>query len=91
MQDALEKKLSLLIETEVLKVHEHIGKSNLEIKSRVGSCESYTQDKIDLVKHEMRVVEQHLSRMATTQMMDKIVEDNKSLKMKFQLEFDQFQ
>ena len=40
------------------------------------------QDKVRTVNKEMRDCERVVSKMATTQMMDKITEDNKAMKVK---------
>ena len=69
----------------------HINKLNDQQKVRISNCEDYVQDKVRTVNKEMRDCERVVSKMATTQMMDKITEDNKALKVKIQEELEQFQ
>ena len=72
-----------LLEHEIEKVQAAIEKTFDQAKIRMSAVESFAQDKIELVKQEMRYCENKVSQMATVQMMDKLTEDNKGIKMKF--------
>ena len=56
----------------------HINKLNDQQKTRIANCEDYVQDKVRIVNKDMRHCEAIISTMATTQMIDKMTEDNKT-------------
>ena len=91
MQETQDHRFQILLEQEIQKVMALIEKTQEQNKSRLVTTEQFTKGQIDKVYGDIRDCERQISRMATESMMDKITEDNKSIKAKFQEEFNQFQ
>ena len=66
-------------------------KSHEELKMHIKTAENYTTEKFDYIKGLMMQVDAKAGSMATIGMIDNLKEDNKNLKLKFEMEFEQFQ
>ena len=66
-------------------------KSHNELKMHIKTAETYTQEKFDYMKTLVMKVDGKAGKMANTDMIDAIKEDMKNVKLKFEMEFEQFQ
>lgn len=91
LTNAIDEKLTKILEKEQEKLLERLTKSNNELQIQIKSTEKYTAEKFDYVKDLMLQVDQKAGAMATIEMIDGLKDDNKNLKLKFEMEFEQFQ
>ena len=68
-----------------------MDKQSKELTILVRQTENLTSEKFDFIKGLLMKVDQKAGQMATTEMIDTLKEDNKNLKSKFEMEFEQFQ
>ena len=68
-----------------------MDKQGKELTILVRQTENLTSEKFDFIKGLLMKVDQKAGQMATTEMIDTLKEDNKNLKSKFEMEFEQFQ
>ena len=67
-----------------------MDKQSKELTILVRQTENLTSEKFDFIKGLLMKVDQKAGQMATTEMIDTLKEDNKNLKSKFEMEFEQF-
>ena len=63
-------------------------KSNNELKMHIKTAENYTTEKFDYIKNLMMIVDTKAGQMASIDMIDGLKDDNKNLKLKFEMEFE---
>ena len=66
-------------------------KSHNDLKMHVKTAENYTTEKFDYIKDLMMQIDAKAGQMASIDMIDGLKDDNKNLKSKFEMEFEQFQ
>ena len=91
LTNAIDEKLSLLVEKEQANLLERMTKSHNDLKMQITAAENFTAEKFDYIKTLMLQVDAKAGAMATTEMIDGLKDANKDLKLKFEMEFEQFQ
>ena len=91
LTNAIDEKLTAMLERDQVKLLERLMKSHEELKMHIKTAENYTTEKFDYIKGLMMQVDAKAGSMATIGMIDNLKEDNKNLKLKFEMEFEQFQ
>ena len=86
----IDDKLTGLLHAEQEKLKELIEKASKDLILHVRQTENLTSEKFDFIKDLLMKVDQKAGQMATTDMIDTLKEDNKNLKSKFEMEFEQF-
>ena len=64
-------------------------KSHNEFKEQIKTTESYTREKFNYIKQLMMQVDAKAGSMATVEMIAGLKDDNKNIKSKFEMEFEQ--
>ena len=63
-------------------------KSHNDFKAQIKTTEAHTTEKFDYIKQLMMQVDQKAGSMATVEMIDGLKDDNKNIKLKFEMEFE---
>ena len=88
MTSAIDEKLTAMVEKEQENLLERVTASHNELQTHIKTAENYTTEKFDYIKTLMMQVDAKAGAMATVGMIDGLKDDNKNLKLKFEMEFE---